>query len=169
MATSEVDLKWIWYNVIIASDDSDNNIGDIKSWNNSGNVLLSGYFGFEMNGYYNDVVCDWGFVCDGIGIGYCKEIIMGAKAAPGGVATGIMFVCGEGGSAVVLWWCLYGFIFKIYLFVWLVLLYDIIEAGEGQETCSIKAESISARGERGEAIVGGVVLGYGGINIIFYF
>ena len=38
MATSEVDLKWIWYNVIIASDDGDNNIKDMKSWNTSGNV-----------------------------------------------------------------------------------------------------------------------------------
>ena len=39
---------------------------------------------------------------DNIDVGYGGEMIMGAKAASDGVATGIIFVCGEEGAAVVL-------------------------------------------------------------------
>ena len=44
--------------------------------------------------------------------------MMGAKAAPDGVAAGMIFVVGERGAAVVLWWCLYWFILEICLFEW---------------------------------------------------
>ena len=32
--------------------------------------------------------------------------LIGGKAAPYGVATGIIFVCERGGGGVGLWWCL---------------------------------------------------------------
>ena len=35
-------------------------------------------------------------------MGYGGEIIMGAKAAPAGVAAGTIFVVGEGGAALLL-------------------------------------------------------------------
>ena len=39
---------------------------------------------------------DWGLVLDGISIGYAREGIMGATAAPDGVAIRIIFVYWEG-------------------------------------------------------------------------
>ena len=41
-------------------------------------------------------------VLDRIGVGYGRGDILGGKAAPDGVATGIIFVCGEGGGGVIL-------------------------------------------------------------------
>ena len=79
---------------------------------------MYGYFGFEINTYYDDVVYDWGLVQDNIDIGYGGEMIMDVKAAPDGVTTGIIFVCRGGGVAVVLWWCLYEMILGICLFEW---------------------------------------------------
>ena len=103
-------------------------------------------------------------VLDRIGVGYGRGDILGGKAAPDGVATGIIFVCGEGGGGVILCWCLYVIILRIWLFVWLLLLWDII-GREGYGQLSIKAEPISAGAGRGEAIFAGFMLLYGS-NII---
>ena len=45
---------------------------------------------------------------------------------------------------------------RIYLFVLIELIYDIIKRGEGEGIPPIKAEPISAAQERGKAIFGGI-------------
>ena len=110
MATSEVGLKWILFIIIIAKDDNDDNNKDIKSWNESGNMWYNGWFGFEMNKYWNGFICDRGLVWDDIDIGYGAGDIISANAAPDGVAIKIIFVYWEGGVCGELYWYLYGII-----------------------------------------------------------
>ena len=97
MATSEVDLKWILFIIIIAKDDNDDNNKDMKPWNESGNAWYGGWYGYKINKCYEGFMFDWGLVFDDIDIGCVGEGIMGATAAPDGVAITIIFVYWEGG------------------------------------------------------------------------
>ena len=56
---------------------------------------------------------------------------------------------------------------RVYFFVWIELIYDVIRRGEGEGGAPIKAEPISAAGEGAEGIMDGVTLLYGDIIIIF--
>ena len=102
MATSEVDLKWILFLIIIAKDDNDDNDKDMKSWNKSGNIWYNGWFGFDINKCCNGCICNWGLVRDDIDIWEGTGDIMGATAEPDGVAIQIIFFYWEEGSGVML-------------------------------------------------------------------
>ena len=167
MATSEVDLKWILFIIIIAKDDNNDDNKDMKSWNESGNIWYNGCFGFEMNKYCNGFICDRGLVWDDINIEYGVGDIIGANAAPDGVAIQIIFVYWEGGVGGVLFWHSYGSIWRIYLLIWIEIICDIIKRGEGQRP-PIKAEPISPAEEEGKALFGVIVSLYVGFIIVFY-
>ena len=51
---------------------------------------------------------------------------------------------------------LYGGILRVYLFVWIGLIYDVIRRGKGERGLPIKAEPISAAGQGGgEGVIDG--------------
>ena len=56
---------------------------------------------------------------------------------------------------------------RVYLYVWIEVIYDVIRRGKGQGGPSIKAEPISAAGEGVAGIIDCVRLLYSGIIIIF--
>ena len=85
MATSEVGLKWIWFIVIIADDDNDGDDKYMRFWK------IQAIYDWKDN--WNKY-CDWGLLWNDMDIGGGGGEIMGAKAAPGGVAVATIFVCG---------------------------------------------------------------------------
>ena len=128
-------LKWIWnwilFNIIIEDDDNDDNNKNMKSWNGSDNIWMNGYFGLGIDKYCDGCICDWGLVWDDINIGDGTRDIMGGTAAPGCVAMQIIFVYWEGGVSIMFYLYLYWDMLKVYLFVWIGLIYDVIRREEG--------------------------------------
>ena len=56
MATDQVDIGWILFDIILTDDD--NNIDDdyIMSWKQSGYFWMYGYFGWEISNEYIDLI-----------------------------------------------------------------------------------------------------------------
>ena len=77
--------------------------------------------------YSDDITCHWKLFCDNIGGGRGWEGKVGGKAAPAGVATGIILVYKEGGGGSSLWWYLFGIIWDGYCFIFENFIMDNME------------------------------------------
>ena len=70
--------------------------------------------------FYNDDINNiygWEFVCDRIDIEGGRGSLIGAKVAPYGVATIVIFVYGEGCEGIGIWWYLY------VIYIWGICVY----------------------------------------------
>ena len=97
--------------------------------------------------YSDDITYHWELVCDNIGGGRGWEGKVGGKAAPAGVATGIILVYKEGGGGGLLWCYLFGIIWEEYWSIFGKFIMDNMEVGEGCGGTPHIAEPISASGE----------------------
>ena len=118
---------------------------------------------WKIQSLWMDNMNDWEFVWNRIGRRGGREDKIGGKAAPDGVAIGIILICGEGGVGSVLWGDLLWIIIVWNIFIKDSIIIGYYWGGKGSKGPPTIAQPIWA-GVEGEALFyGDVIPSYGGI------